>query len=326
MASLQKDFDSLIAKWSDFVNGDAEPYRGYSTYDLDPKECKCEMHAWDALTGGNLSHHCDIFMGLYYSRDATGHDPLDVEVLIGGLPVCTLKLSPGDKILAFEGKTFISLLNVAYSSVRLRPRYLSSADDLYIVYANVSIANRAPLGLSNLYFVTPERSRGEYTSTRPVLLYHAGMGGLSQSLPPRAAIRLPEFPDALSQAAQTTRRNQAACQAQLNRYKEQLLQAAWHPRRHVQWCLDTDALKGLEELLPRCSADRRVWYDEVIIISSSTEPTMRECFEVIRHHDRSVFFCCLQSDGRTWMKIRGQAGRYLAVDPCKPYCTSREAL
>lgn len=332
MTSLQDNFDSLITDWCDFVNDETQPYDGYSMYDAQPPMCKCEAHPWDILAAGTVSRHCDIFMGLYYGRDANGRDPLEVEVFIGGMPVCLLTLSPGDKTLAFEGITFISMISLTYHDVSLRPSCLSSAHDLHLIYANIPLTNRSQLATSSPYFITPEAARGKYTRAFPMLRYLMGMAALSL-FPPEpfpaglqhGAIRLPEFPVPRNRAAGAIRRNQVACTALLDQFREELLQTAWHPARHVQWCLDTDALEGLEDLLPDRRHDSRLWYDEVLVISSSEEPAVKECMEVIRHHDSSRCFSCLESDGRTWTKIMGQADRYLAFDPCKPHWVTAHA-
>lgn len=323
MESLEADFELLIADWSAFANGDAQPHHGYL---MPPQRCKCEMHPWDPLLAGFVSRHCDVFMGLYYGRDAKGEDPLEVDVFIGGYPVCVLSLSPGEKMLAFEGVTFISMISLCMHDVRLRPRCLSSAGDLHLVHARLSEAGRTSLCTETVCFLTPEASRGARTRESPYLRYIHGMCGLSKWIRPAdaVAIRLPAFPDPQQKAAAAARRAQAACREQLDRFRDELLQAAWHPSRHVQWCLDTDDLEGLEGLLPSSFENSsRLWYDEVLVISTGAQPAVGGGLEVVRHHDRGSVFRCLQSDGRTWMDVRGAPGRYLALDPGKPRCVFR---
>lgn len=312
MAALQRDFGLLVADWCGYVNGETEPLRGHS-YNKTP--CKCEVHEWDVLAAGHISRHADIFMGLYYDEKA--ETPLDVEVLIGGNPMCVLKLDPGDKTLAFEGVTFISMTSLCYHDVRLRPANLSSLHHLHLIYANLSTDVRNEMN-GSLFFITPEHSRSTYSRTYPVMEYAQGMLRLTDRKPTYAnAIALPEFPDPHIKAAEKLARKQAACQAQLQRYKRELLETAWHPQRHIQWCLDIEDAKDLRVDVPAGSGSS-LWYDEVKIIDSSEVPLVESSVKLVKHHNKD-YFCYIHSNGRTCLKIKGHAGRWLALDPNKPF-------
>ena len=103
----------------------------------------------------------------YYEQQARA--AIEVEVRVGGMPFCLLTLSPGEKTLAFEGVTFISMLSLSYHDVQLRPKCLLSAHHLHLIYANLPNDTRLELGRRSVIFVTPEKSRSARTRTDPVL-------------------------------------------------------------------------------------------------------------------------------------------------------------
>lgn len=328
MDPLQRDFRSLIADWCGFVTGDAKPLHGHSTHTATP--CKCEVHAWDVLAAGYISRHADIFMGLYY--DGKASTPIDVEVLIGGIPVCVLKLDPGEKILAFEGVTFISMVSLCYHDVRVRPDDLSSLHHLHVIYAHLSTDARQEIQTKSLFFITPEHSRSALTRTCPVIGYASGMVHCTDQKPTWTnAVALPEFPDPHTKAAEALAKRQAArqaaCQAQVQQFKKQLLETAWHPWRHIQWCLDIEDAKDLLSATPG-SISSSLWYDEINVIESHELPTVKSSMKLVKHHNKNAYFCCLHSNGRICLKIKGRAARWLALDPTKPFwvrCTTQQS-
>lgn len=320
MEAVHREFELLVTDWCNYVNGETQPYAGYSLWA--DKICTCEIHPWDTLTGGVVSRHADIFMGLYY--DVKASQSLDVEVFIGDYPISVLHMEPGEKTLAFEGVTFISLVSLHHHEVRLRPACLSSACHIHLIYANVSGA-RGMLATKTLFFVTPEHSRSTRARSNPVLRYISGMAWLDDKEPPEwlDPLCLPQFPDSQTKAAKALATQQAACTAKLDHFRRELMESAWHPRRHLLWCVDTEDAEDLQVERPECNSTF-LWYDEVLVISSSTVPVVNSSLKLVRHQDGGAHLCFLHSNGRTRIKIKGKEDRWLALDPTKPYWTQGE--
>lgn len=319
MEALQRELNLIISDWCSFVGNETVPHAGFSVYDN--ITCKCEMHRWDILFAGFIPRHADLFMGVYY--ESTAKAPIDVEMFIGGYPVCRMHIQPGEKTLAFEGVTFISMLNLDYHDVKMRPSCLEAAQHLHLIYANLSWEPRRLMATTDVFFSTPEHCRSTRTRTYPVLRYFSGMGGLVEHEPDAwvNAIALPEFPDPQIKLMTEARKRQAACRRQLDHFKEELIRTAWHPCRHLSWCLDTEDVEDLQVDVPICGTGF-LWYDEILIVSSVEEPVnVPRNMKCISHHEVDRFFCCLHSDGRTCLKVKGKAGRWLAFDPPKPFWT-----
>ena len=177
--------------------------------------------------GGNcfeIDRRATLLVGFIRLENSTDANELQLEIGRKDFGKVCLSKSTGSFVFAHIDRFVVPLINLFYHDVRVHDQ--SDDKSIGIVYANLD-----PVEQQELFF----SSACSDSDIDGITLYMFGMGGTGQynKNTYKNPIQLPDMQDLLNGPKE---RSVARCDA----LREELMAAAWHPKRFRKWCLEYD--------------------------------------------------------------------------------------
>ena len=169
-----------------------------------------------------------------------------VDVWIGGVPVSQLTFSTGDKRLVIEDATCCHTLPLFYHKVEFVLRS-GVAATFSLVYCGLPMYARRYIVLTPHCYLVPLHLRTRHTLEKSIFVIGGGGGNVIEGDDREVASRVAKGHSVLLDIWEG-HCPPGQCLQRLAAVKEELMAAAWHPKRMVEWCWDDEDRRELEDL------------------------------------------------------------------------------
>jgi hypothetical protein len=203
--------------------------------------CTCEPLSYDTfLQQAVVKNFGDVLLGLYNNSDKV----YDMKHLLHtGKELCILDdftLWSKEIYIPFQGRSFLPIVGMnCVESVFQCSDKTAFCGDLYLIFGHTNNENRRKFGC-NYRLPTNNIYTGDYL----VADNHFTSYNKCTRYPTDKIITLPDY--RLNDVVRPFNKTKQLYKKQeIDIYKKELFEKAWHPTRHIDWCLDYQEYKAL---------------------------------------------------------------------------------
>lgn len=200
--------------------------------------CVCVPLSYDKfLKKAFVKNYGDVLLGLYNHTDKV-YDMkhiLDNYPTLGGKDVFTLDdftIWPKEMYIPFQGRSFLPIVGMNCAESFFECSDISAfSGDLHLIYGLTNNENRKPF-CSKYILPTKNKFGAEFlVSNNNIMPYFRGTSTCEKK-PTLPDYKLDDIVRSFNKTKQLLKKRE------LSIYEKELVDKAWHPTRHVDWCLD----------------------------------------------------------------------------------------